>query len=221
MSILGWAAPVTTPGESVELNPLLTAARSMLVVVPIAHLCVGCEMTSGNEPLLCACGRHSATYDPGNGQKAKPKWRIYSSDRPSAKAKEVMTRSQKPGALQAVVELCKGQFKLRSAASARAPAARTAQSTRQARGGSHASYDDTARSATRPAGPGRGHTGKRAGEDAVQEADRVLKKPKASDQEMRHALGRLTEEHKLLRCWCDKVSTRPYLVAVHIELRIP
>ena len=165
-------------------------------------------MTPGNEPLLCACGKHSATHDPGKGRKPKPKWRIYSSGRPSAKAKEVTSRSQKLGALQAVVELCKGSFSVRPAPAA---AARASQPTRQARGGSSANvpinYDDTARRATRIAGPGRGHTEKRCGEDAVGEAERVLKKPKASEEEMRHAFGRLTDEHKLLQRWCDKVST--------------
>ena len=87
-------------------------------------MCTGCEATEGNDPLLCACGKHSAKYAAGKGKEARPKWLVYSSARPSEKPKLVTTRSQKAGALQAVTELCKGHFSKRSAP---APAAQPAQ----------------------------------------------------------------------------------------------
>ena len=43
-------------------------------------------------------------------------------------------------------------------------------------------------------------------EDAVSEAERVLKKSKSTQQELQHAIARITEEHKLLRRCCDKVD---------------
>ena len=72
--------------------------------------------------------------------------------------------------------------------------------------------------ASRVAGPGGGHRGKRvAEEDAVSEAERVLKKSKPTQHELHHALARITEEHKLLRRCCDKVD-QPILLIV---CRIP
>ena len=157
-------------------------------------------MTPGNEPLVCACGSHSATYDAGKG-KAKPKWRIYSSERPSGKTKQVTTRSQKPGALQAVTELCKGQFSTRPAATA---AAQPSRSSKPARERQQVHYDGTTRRASRPAGPGRGI--KRSMDvSAVDEAEHVLKQPKASEAELRVALGRLTQEHRVLQHWYSQV----------------
>ena len=55
--------------------------------------------------------------------------------------------------------------------------------------------------------PGRGNKRKIGPEDdALIEAETVLKKKSATGPEMRHALSRLTHEHKLLRQWCDKVQ---------------
>ena len=181
-------------------------------------MCAGCEATDGNEPLLCACGKHSAKHDAGKGKKARPKWLIYSSARPSEKPKLATSRSKKAGALLAVIELCKGTLVKSAAKSARAAAPAVtglpAKPAMQLRERQDHDYDDTTRQATRSAGPGRGNKGKLGVEDAVDQAERVLKKPKASEEEMRRALGRITGEHKLLRRWCDKVSTCPYLVSV-------
>ena len=164
-------------------------------------MCTGCEATEGNDPLLCACGKHSAKYAAGKGKEARPKWLVYSSARPSEKPKLVTTRSQKAGALQAVTELCKGHFSKRSAP---APAAQPAQPIRQARGSGALNYDDTTRQASRPAGPGRGI--KRSMDvSAVGEAEHVLKQPKASEAELRVALGRLTQEHRVLQRWYSQV----------------
>ena len=135
--------------------------------------------------LLCACGKHSAKYDAGKGKKARPNWLIYSSARPSEKPKLVTSRSQKAGALQAVIELCKGTLVKSAAKSARAAAPAVtglpAKPAMQLRERQDHDYDDTTRQATRSAGPGRGNKGKLGVEDAVDQAERVLKKPKASE----------------------------------------
>ena len=69
---------------------------------------------------------------------------------------------------------------------------------RQARGSGALNYDDTTRQASRPAGPGRGI--KRSMDvSAVGEAEHVLKQPKASEAELCVALGRLTQEHRVLQ----------------------
>jgi hypothetical protein len=65
-------------------------------------------------------------------------------------------------------------------------------------------YDDTSRNASRQAGPGRGHTGKRAS-TAVAEAEGVLKKPRPTLPEALSALGHVTDELKLVKQWYDKV----------------
>jgi len=66
-------------------------------------------------------------------------------------------------------------------------------------------YDDTKRNASRPAGPGRGHTGKR-NSTALEEAEGVLKKSRPTLREAVAALGHLTEEHRLLKQWYQKVQ---------------
>ena len=73
-----------------------------------------------------------------------------------------------------------------------------------------------------PRSTGSGHKGVRvSGEGAVEEAERVLKKPKPSEQEWQHALGRLTTEHKLLQQWCDKVCARVTLQTRSKPLSVP
>jgi hypothetical protein len=59
-------------------------------------------------------------------------------------------------------------------------------------------YDDTVRQASRPAGPGRGHTGKREG-TALEEAEAVLKKPKPTVGELQGSIRNLVGAHKSLQ----------------------
>jgi hypothetical protein len=66
-------------------------------------------------------------------------------------------------------------------------------------------YDDTVRQASRPAGPGRGHVGKREGA-ALEEAEGVLKKSRPTLPEAIAALSHLTAEHRLLKQWYQKVQ---------------
>ena len=55
-------------------------------------------------------------------------------------------------------------------------------------------YGDIARVASKPAGPGRGHK-RQANEDAMKTAQTVLNKPKPTNDELRDALSKLTEQH--------------------------
>jgi hypothetical protein len=65
-------------------------------------------------------------------------------------------------------------------------------------------YDDTMRLPSRPAGPGRGH--KRRPETALGQAEAMIKKPKASAEELRTALGKLCQEHRVLQQWYQRVQ---------------
>ena len=65
-------------------------------------------------------------------------------------------------------------------------------------------YDDTVRNASCPAGPGRGRK-RQADEDALKTAQAVLKKSKPTNDELRDALGKLTEQQQLLQRWYGKV----------------
>jgi hypothetical protein len=71
----------------------------------------GCEMTDHNEPLLCACGQHSARFDAGKGRKKEPKWLVLSVQRAGHAARAVTSASKKEVALQHVRELCAGTHK--------------------------------------------------------------------------------------------------------------
>jgi hypothetical protein len=119
----------------------------------------------------------------------------------------VTSRAEKLDARDVVVALCDGSYEQESRPTA-APMHPT-RAVRPCRSTTASNTTAVAARATRIAGPGRGHKGERvSGEGAIEEAARVLKKPKVSEGEWRHALGRLTDEHSLLRKWCDKVCAR-------------
>ena len=72
------------------------------------------------------------------------------------------------------------------------------------RNGRNIQYAELSNRATSIVGPKCGHIGKRAGSkdiDDVGEATRVLRKSKPTKKEWRHTLGRLTQEHTLLKEW--------------------
>ena len=146
----------------------------------------------------------SATAASGGKQ---PKWQIFAIKKAGNKARIVTSRADKLDARDVVVALCNGSYEQQNR-----PRAAPMPPTRavQPRNSTMASSTTAAAPrATRIAGPGRGHKGERASsEGAVEEAQRVLKKPKVSEHEWRHALGRLTQEHKLLQQWCEQVALR-------------
>jgi hypothetical protein len=158
-------------------------------------------MTVGNDPLVCACGKHTAVFDQPKKKGSQSRWRLFSSDRPSGKGKEVGNRSQKVAALQAVIELCKGTYSKRPPSTKPVPTARP----RTARSRPNVSMDDTARRQSRIAGPGRGHKRPVTQLDALSLAQNSLKRSKASECELRTALGKLTHEHSLLLKWHEQV----------------
>ena len=164
---------------------------------------IGCELTPGLEPLQCSCGKHSARLQPAGPKKRK--WEVFEVKKEGNKPRRVTMRAEKDSAISVVIDLCKGVYEKKNQ-----PAAATGvicglrhQEIRTVQ------YSEATTRASRVAGPGRGRKGERVTSDgAVDEAERVLKKPKPSEQEWRHALGRLTQEHKLLQQWCEQVALR-------------
>jgi hypothetical protein len=160
-------------------------------------------MTPSLQPLLCSCGKHSARLQP-EGMK-KRKWEVFEIKKEGNKPRRVTMRAEKIDAKGVVIDLCKGVYQKKNQT-----AGATTEATRDLRhkDGRNIQYAELNNRATRIAGPGCGHIGKRVGSkdiDAVGEATRVLKKSKPTEKEWRHALGRLTQEHTLLKEWCDKV----------------
>ena len=168
----------------------------------------GCEMTPGNEPLLCSCGDHSAVYVPPK-KKQSARWMVMAAKVAGNKPRPVTNLPDKEKALKRIRALCAGTDVPRSTQSAAVGAMTPAPPGLRERRVS-VSYDDTVRNASCPAGPGRGH--KRqvpADEGALKTAQNVLKKPKPTNEELRAALNKLTEQHKLLQHWYGKaVSER-------------
>ena len=163
----------------------------------------GCELTPGLQPLRCSCGDHSARLQPEG--KKQQKWECYAVKKVGNKPRLVTMRAEKLDARDVVAALCHGTYDLQNRP--RAAATHSAHSTRKR--DRTPSLGTNAPRATRIAGPGRGRKGERVtSEGAVDEAERVLKKPKPSEQEWRRALGRLTQEHKLLQQWCEQVALR-------------
>jgi hypothetical protein len=186
-------------------------SRSLLVRAPprcctvhalIIGCTAGCELTPGLQPLLCSCGKHSARLQP-EGTKIH-KWQVFVVTKAGNQPRVKTSRAEKLDARDTVVALCDGSYEQHNR-----PRAALIQPARAVRSHSRSTVANTtvaAPRATQIAGPGRGHKGQRVtAEGAVEEAERVLKKPKPLEEEWRHALGRLTNEHKLLQHWCDKV----------------
>jgi hypothetical protein len=193
--------------------PLLLIAGALII-----GCTSGCELTPGLEPLVCSCGKHSARLQPEGTKKRN--WQIFAVKKEGNKPRIVTMKAEKHTARDVVLALCDGSYQQQNR-----PAAAPTQPTRTVRHREASRAQNTscaAPRATRIAGPGSGHKGVRvSGEGAVEETERVLKKPKPSEQEWRHALGRLTTEHKLLQQWCDKVCAHVTLQTRSKPLSVP
>ena len=126
---------------------------------------------------------------------------------PGQKSQPITTLASKDKALQRVQLICNSSSSLSDHTSAEPPTQVPQPSVshqRHLRNRTAVDYDDTVRIASCPAGPGRGH--KRQPESALVGADAVLKKSKASNEELRQALGALTEEHRVLQRWYQQAK---------------
>ena len=135
-------------------------------------------------------------------KKQKARWMVMAVRAANHKPQAVTTLSTKEKALERVVAVCAASLQPLSTTQSASTLPTTAHH-RQNSSKPKVNYDETNRRATRECGPGRGHTGKRPA-DALHQADVVLKKPRASAEELRHALVHLTEEHRLLQRWYGK-----------------
>jgi len=163
-------------------------------------------MTEGDDPLVCGCGAHSAVFVRGSKKKkVRDKWQVLAVQTQGHKPRPVTTAYTKQKALERVEAVCAASSQPKSASNVTQPA-HTQLSTCHLRQQTAVNYDDSARVASKPAGPGRGHTGKRPA-DALEQAVTALKKPRASAEELRDALGKLTEQYKLLQRWYTKAAT--------------
>ena len=160
-------------------------------------------MTEGEDPLVCSCGLHSATYVPAR-KKQKARW-IMLSARVGQKPQPITNLITKSKALDRVTALCAAAATGPSVKPTTATPPYSTASQPHLRQQPTIKYGDTARTASKPAGPGRGHTGKRPA-TPLDQADAVLKKPRASAKELRDALALLSEEHRLLQRWYGKVK---------------
>ena len=156
---------------------------------------------------MCSCGKHSARLQLEG--KKKRKWECYAVKKAGNKPRLITMRAEKMDARDVVAALCDGSYELHNRP--RDAPIQPTRTVRQRDSSKIQCISTAAPRATQIAGPGRGHKGERVtSEDPLTEAEQVhvLKKPKVSDKEWRHALGRLTDEHKLLQQWCGKVCAR-------------
>ena len=156
-------------------------------------------MTPGNDPLICSCGDHSAVYVPPK-KKQKERWMVKAVKAPGQKPQVVTNKVAKGMALQRVREDCAKSALAIQPATAEAPLDCYKYNMRNH---NQVKYDDTVRTASHPAGPGRGH--KRKPETVLGQAEDVLKKPKANAEELRAVLVKLCSEHRLLQQWYQKM----------------
>jgi hypothetical protein len=157
-------------------------------------------MTPDDAPLVCSCGNHSAQYVPATGKKPA-KWMVYAVKQAGNKPRPVTTLATKQKALDRVRSLCVAsaeEIQPVAVAKQQQPPLRV-----RLRQPATLNYDDTARRGTREAGPGRGNKRLSDGE-ALATAQAILKKPKPTNEELRDALCKLTEQHQLLQRWYGK-----------------
>lgn len=174
----------------------------------------GCELTPGLEPLLCTCGNHSAHLQ--SEQANNQIWQIFAVKQAGRKPRIVTSRAQKRDARDVVVALCNGSYQQNRPRAAPIHTARI-QQQRSAKIAQNTTPAEPR--ATRIAGPGRGHKGKRVSQDdSVAEAERVLKKGKVQESEWRHALGRMRDDHKLLCQWSEKVLLASQILVILCRL---
>ena len=157
-------------------------------------------MTPGTDPLICSCGDHSAVYVPAK-KKQKERWMVKAVKAPGQKPQVVTNKVAKGMALQRVREDCAKSAHAIQPATAEAPLDCYKYNMRKH---TEVQYDDTVRTASHPAGPGRSH--KRKPETVLGQAEDVLKKPKANAEELRAVLVKLCSEHRLLQQWYQKVQ---------------
>lgn len=181
----------------------LPTASSTLAVSFNANRSGECEMTPGEQPLVCSCGAHSAKHI--SAKKKQPaRWMVMAVKAPGQKPQAVTTVIAKEKALQRVQAICAGSKTPADPTATRAATHPTTDTQRNLRERTAVNYDDTVRNASCCAGPGRGH--KRQPETALGEAEAVLKKPKATTEELRGVLGKLCSEHRLLQQWYQRVQ---------------
>ena len=178
---------------------LRCAAGSVRLLISSGYI-AGCEMTPDSQLLLCTCGDHSARL-----HETKSEWQVFAVKKKGNKPQIVTTRATKVKAAAVVRDLCAGLYTKKNKSRA-APGTTSDACTRPVRKRKLSSSDTAATtSATKPAGPGRGHKGPQW-DDAVTAAERVLQKRNASNVELRYALKRTVKECKSLQKMCDAVS---------------
>ena len=155
-------------------------------------------MTPGEEPLVCSCGVHSAKFVPPK-KKQPARWMVLQVKAPGQQPQPVTNLTKKEKALERVKLICATSTTPADHTTTAPLAQPIAPTQPDLRKRTAVAYDDTVRIASYPAGPGRGH--KRQPETALAGAEAVLKKPKASSEELRAALGKLCQEHRLLQQW--------------------
>ena len=119
----------------------------------------------------------------------------------------VTTRATKVKAAAVVRDLCGGVYTKKNKSRA-APGTTLDACTRPVRKRKLSSSDTTCTAtnpATKPAGPGRGHKGPKW-DDAVHQAERLLRNKQASNEELRYVLKRTVDQCKSLQQMCDEVS---------------
>ena len=152
--------------------------------------------------MVCSCGKHSAIYVPPK-KKQPGRWMVLAVKVAGHKPRPVTTVTSKARALERVRAVCAGCDTVRCnlGAAAAGPVAPAPHNLRERT--DTVNYDDTVRCATCPAGPGRGHK-RQASDDVLHTAQAILKKPKPTNEELREALSKLTEQHQLLKRWYGK-----------------
>ena len=150
--------------------------------------------------------KHSAKFIPAK-KKQPARWMVLAVKAVGQKPQPITTVTHKEKALQRVRLACAGSMAPAATvdlANANCVAQPTAPSQPDLRERTAVKYDDTVRNASCLAGPGRGH--KRQPETALVQAEAVMEKPKASAEELRAALGKLCQEHRLLQQWYQQVQ---------------
>ena len=109
-------------------------------------------MTPASQPLLCTCGEHSARL-----HEIKGEWQVFAVEKKGNKPRIVTTRTTKVDAAAVVRDLCAGVYKKKNKSRA-VPGTASDACTRPVRKRKLSSSDTTS-TATKPAGPGRGHKG--------------------------------------------------------------
>jgi len=153
-------------------NPQVRAALRCWPLTTLTIVCIAaCEMTPGEEPLLCSCGKQSACLQPPGS--ATRKWQVFRVEKSGNKPRVVTSRARKEDAVVVVRDLCAGVYAKQNKPRAGVDAESRPVRKRQRQGQVDATTAPPVR-ATKPAGPGRGHKGP-MWNDPVHEAERSEK----------------------------------------------